>query len=128
MDAVQRKPRLHFDMTQHPIHVTFDDAKDWHRNFPWSHYSCAFWSYADPDTIRVEIDEWLVLICGHNLGALFRAIEDHTLVRVSAHPEWEHDRDRGLDTFATGIRFVHLSALPPTGKGKPQRQLDLGIG
>ena len=129
METFQRKPREFFDTTQHPSHVTFDDAKDWRRNFPWSHYGCAFWSYADPDTIRVEIDEWLVVICGHNLGPLFRAIEEHSLVRVSAHPEWEHDRDRGSDTFVTGIRFVHQSPISaPAGKQRPQRQLDLGLG
>ncbi|MEO7799739.1 MAG: hypothetical protein ABIY47_18645 [Opitutaceae bacterium] len=127
METIQRKPRLFFDTTQHPSHVTFDDSKDWRRNFPWSHYGCAFWSYAEPDTIRIEIDEWRVVIWGHNLGPLFTAIEDRSLLRVRAHPESEHDQERGRDTFATSIRFVHLSALPPTGKGKPQRQLDLGI-
>ena len=127
MDTVQRKPRLHFDVTQHPTHVTFDDGKDWRRNFPWSHYGHAFWSYADPDMIRVEIDEWLVLICGHNLGPLFRSIEEHTLLRVTAHPEWEQDRDRCIDTFVTGICFVHLSAFRATGKEKPPRQLDLEL-
>ena len=125
MESFQRKPRDFFDITPHPTHVTFDDAKDWRRNFPWSHYSSAFWSYADPDTIRVEIDEWLVVICGHNLEPLFRAIEEQTLVRIRAYPDWEHDQNRAVDdTFATSIRFAHVGAFSQPGFQKRTSQLD----
>lgn len=88
-------------------------------------YAGTDWSYAEPEMIRMEIDEWSVLICGHKLGPLFVAIEDHTLARVRAHPEWEHDRDHEPDTFVTSIRFVRQSALNTPGKQNRASQLNL---
>ena len=111
METIRTKPRLHFDTADRASHVTFDDAKDWRRNFPWIRYGSAHWSHAEPDLIRIEIGEWLVVVCGHNLGPLFTAIEDQTLRHVRAHPEWEHDRAREADTFATSIRFVRTIAF-----------------
>ena len=117
MEAVRTKPRLFFDTANHASHVTFDDAKDWRRNLPWMRYAGAHWSHGEPDTIRVEIGEWLVVVCGHNLGALFLAIEDQTLKRLNAHPELEHNRARETDTLATSIRFVRLTTVCPPAKG-----------
>jgi len=108
--------------------VTFDDGQPWRRNLPWSRYTGANWDYADPETIRVEIGDWQVVICGHNLESLFKAIETEQLQRIRAHPEFANDPNREPDVFATSIRFVHLSALALAEKRKPQRQLDLGIG
>lgn len=125
MEIVQRKSRQFFDTSGHAVHVTFDDGKDWRRNLPWLHFARADWSYADPDTIRVIIDEWLVMICGHNLEPLFRAIEEQTLVRIRAYPDWEHDQNRTVDTFATSIRFAHVAAFSRPGSQKRASQLDL---
>lgn len=88
--------------------ATFDDGKNWRRNLAWLRYAGAHWSYAEPDMIRVEIDEWSILIQGHRLESLFRAIEDATLARVRAYPEWEHDRDHEPETVATAIRLVPI--------------------
>jgi len=120
MDKVTlRKPKLHFDNAAHPSHVTFDDGKEQRRNLPWHDYVEARWDYAEPDLIMMEIGGWLVLIRGHNLAPLFQAIEEHTLARLRAQPELEHNRDHETDTFAGQIRFMK----PPTGAGvaKPQR-------
>ena len=47
------------------------------------------WGEAEPDTIKVEIGGWLVVIYGHNLEAVCRAIEKQTLLRIAAHAEFE---------------------------------------
>ncbi len=117
-----RKPKEHFDTVAHPSHVTFDDGKNIRRNIPWLHYVEARWDYAEPDTIRMEIGDWIVFLSGHNLGPLFAAIESHTLVRVRAQPELAQDREREVDTFVVEIRFVK-PAVPP---GKGQMEFDLG--
>jgi hypothetical protein len=73
MDRIsQRKPKLHFDVAANPSHVTFDDGKEQRRNIPWLHYEQACWDYAEPDTIRMEIGDCVVVIRGQNLGPLFR--------------------------------------------------------
>lgn len=114
----QRKPKLYFDTAANPSHVTFDDGKEQRRNIPWLHYVEARWEYAEPDTIKVEIGDWLVVLSGHNLAPLFLAIEDHTLSRVRAQPELKQDREREIDTFVAEVRFTK----PPTnpfGKRPP---------
>ncbi len=120
-----RKPKLHFDTAAHPSHVTFDDGKDQRRNIPWLHYVEARWEYAEPDTIKMEIGEWLVVITGHNLAPLFLAIEDHALVRIRALPDLLQDHEREIDTFATAIRFLK----PPAG-GSARRpgQIEFELG
>jgi hypothetical protein len=112
-----RKPKQHFDAVANASHVTFDDGKEQRRNIPWLHYVEARWEYAEPDTIKMEIGDWLVVISGHNLGPLFEAIEDQTLARVRAQPEWEQDREREIDTFVTEIRFMK----PPAGSAVKRR-------
>lgn len=119
-----RKPKLHFDTRTHPSHVTFDDGKDQRRNIPWSHYVEARWEYGEPDILKMEIGEWLVVIRGHNLGPLFLAIEDHTLLRVRAQPELGQDRERETDTFVTEIRFTE----PPVGGSKRGGQIEFDLG
>jgi hypothetical protein len=122
-----KKPRQHFDTAPHPTHVTFDDGKT-KRNLPWMHYAEALWDSAQPDVIKVEISEWIVMLTGYNLGALFAAIEEHTLLRVRAHPEFMANHDD--DCLVAEIRFVRpvTMELPPlrSKKGKTP-QMDLGI-
>ena len=127
METIERKARHFFETTPHARNVTFDDAKQWRRNLPWLRYVGAHWGYAEPDTIRVEIDEWVVFICGHKLGPLFRAIEEQVLASITAHPEWKNEMSREPDTFATSIRFVRFSTLVPASKRPSaiQRKLDL---
>jgi hypothetical protein len=122
-----RKPKLHFDAAANASHVTFDDGQGLRRNLPWLHYVEARWDYdAEPGTINMEIGDWLVVIRGHNLGSLFQAIEDHTLMRVCAQPEREEDREREFDTFATEIRFLKPLAGSFGAKGRGQIEFDLG--
>ncbi len=119
-----RKPREYFDTATHPTHVTFDDGKATKRNLPWLHYVEARWDYDEPDVLRVEIGDWIVVIRGHNLAALFVAIEEHTLVRLRAQPDLAKDRERQIDSFAIEIRF---EAPVPKARRKPGDQLDLGL-
>jgi hypothetical protein len=124
---IQRKPKLFFDQDASPRSVTFDDGTRWMRSLPWARFAEAVWDYSDPGTIRVEIGDWQIVICGHNLEPLFEAIETARLQRVRAHPEFADDPTRESDVFATSIRFVHLSALAAPGKEKPRPQLDLDL-
>lgn len=118
-----RKPRLHFDVATNPSHITFDDAKEQRRNIPWLHYTEARWEYDDPDTIRMEIGDWCVVIRGHNLEPLFRSIEEQTLMRIRALPEFTENISREADTFATEIRF--LRSAKKSVKQNGQAELDL---
>jgi hypothetical protein len=121
-----RKPKLYFDTAAHPSHVTFDDGKEQRRNFPWMHYTEARWDYGEPDTIKMEIGDWLVLIRGHNLAPLFQAIEEHSLARLRAQPELEQDREHEADTFAVEVRFLKPPSGPAAGKrGQVELELDL---
>lgn len=101
-----RKPKLHFDTTPNPSHVTFDDGKKMRRVIPWPHLVEARWEYAEPDIVKIEIGEWLMVIRGHNLGPLYVAVEEKTLLRVRAHPELEQEREREMDTYVIEIRFT----------------------
>jgi hypothetical protein len=101
-----RKPRLHFEVAANPSHLTFDDGKEQRRNIPWLHYTESRWKYDEPNTIRMEIAEWCVVIRGHNLGPLFRSIEERTLQRIRAMPELAENIACEADTFATEIRFL----------------------
>ena len=128
-----RKPRQHFDTGTRPGHVTLDDGKTIRCNLPWLHYVQARWDHGEPDTIRFFIGNWVVVISGHNLGPLFLAIEEQTLVRLVAHPEFVRDPEREVDTFATSLRFEKLFAFEMPGSAaaprrKPAPQLDLGLG
>jgi hypothetical protein len=126
MDRIsQRKPKLHFDVAANPSHVTFDDGKEQRRNIRWLHYEEACWDYAEPDTIRMEIGDCVVVIWGQNLGPLFQAIEEETLMRIRAQPELDQESEREMDTFATEIRF--LRAAKNGGKRNGQTELNLGL-
>jgi len=127
METLQRKARLFFETKAHPAGVTFDDGSDWRRNLPWLRYAGSDWSYAEADVLRVEIDEWMVVLSGHNLGPLFAAIEEQTLASVRAHPEWKDGQDWESDSFVTAIRFVHALALAPQAKRKTPCQLGLRL-
>jgi hypothetical protein len=118
-----RKPKVYFDAGANPSHVTFDDGKEQRRNLTWMHYVEARWDYAEPDTIKIEIGDWLVIVRGHNLAPLFLAIEEHTLARLRAQPELQLDREHEADTFAVEIRFTKPPANP-FGK-RPPVQLEL---
>ena len=120
-----RKPRQHFDVATHPSHVTFDDGKEMRRNLAWMNYTEARWEYAEPDIIKVEIGDWLIVITGYHLTPLFAALEEQTLVRVRAHPELKLDREREGDTFATAIRFLRAGEKNRTMPGAGQRELGL---
>jgi len=126
MDGIAfRKPKLFFDVVANPSHVTFDDGKERRRNLPWLGYVEANWEYAELDTIKVEIGDWLIVISGQNLEPLFQAIEDRTLARLRAQPRLLEDREREFDTFATEIRFTK----PPVknlAKQRGQIEFDLG--
>lgn len=121
-----RKPKFHFDTTSHPNHVTFDDGKEMRCNIPWPHYVEARWEYAEPDIIKIEIGEWLMVIRGHNLGPLYIAIEEKTLLRVRAQPELEQDREREMDTFAMEVRFTKPSPIDIGANRRGQIELELG--
>ena len=120
-----RKPKLYFDTAANPSHVTFDDGKEQRRNIPWTLYLEGRWDYAEPDTIKMEIGDWLVVISGQNLAPLFRAIEDHTLTRVCAQLRVGKDSELQLDTFATEIRFTKPPART-SGKRRGQIEFELG--
>ena len=121
---VFRKPRQFFDTGQRPSHVTFDDGKLQRINFPWAHFVDARWHYAEPETIKLTIGDWLVVIIGHRIEILYKAIADHTLAWVCAHPEFLEDAERDPDSFATEIRFLQA---PAQGKRKGQIEFDLGL-
>ena len=118
-----RKPRLHFDVATNPSHITFDDAREQRRNIPWLHYTEARWEYDDPDTIQMDIGEWCVVIRGHNLGPLFRAIEEQTLVRIRALPQLAENIACEADTFVSEIRFLRTARKG----GKPNGQVEFDL-
>ena len=124
--VIARKPKLHFDVAESPSHVTFDDGKTQRRNVPWMQYTMACWDYAEPDLIHMEIGDSVVEIRGHNLAPLYLAIEEQTLVRIRAQPDLSNVRDRELDTFATGIRF--LASTSPRAKDSNHDQLSFILG
>jgi hypothetical protein len=126
--TVLRKPRLHFDAAVHASHVTFDDGKELRRNLPWLHYIEARWEYGEPDILKIEIGGWLVVLRGHNLGPLFLAVEDHSLLRVRAQPDLGRDQQREMDTFVTELRFTKLPAGGSGAKQGGQIEFDLGGG
>ncbi len=107
-----RKPKLFFETAVNPPHLTFN-AGEQKKNLPWLHYAEARWDAYEPDFLKIEIGEWLVLLRGYNLGPLFAAIEEHTLQRLSALPDLEQKPEHIHDTFVVEIRFVSKC-----GKGK----------
>ena len=125
MDLPLRKPRALFETTLHPSHVTFDDGHNLRRNFPWTHYVEARWSYGEPDAIQVFIGEWLVILIGHNLAPLFAALEEHTLLRVRAQ-SGPDNRERESDSYVTKIAFAKVPEFPPK-RATPQSELDFPI-
>ena len=124
--AIVRRPKLHFDVGESPSHVTFDDGTTQRRNVPWMQYTMACWDYAEPDLIHMEIGDSVVEIRGHNLAPLYQAIEEQTLLRIRAQPDLSNVRDRELDTFATGIRF--LASTSPRTKDSNHDQLSFILG
>lgn len=122
------KGRCFYDTDARPPSVTFDDGKDCRRNFPWMRYAGSHWSYAEADVIRIEIDEWVVLLKGHNLAPLFAAIQAQTLKEIGVHPEWENEPTRANDTFATKIQFAKLAAFAPPPKQRAPSQMQMRLG
>jgi hypothetical protein len=122
---VQRKARQYFDTVTDPSHITFDDGKEDWRNFPWSLYVVARWQYSEPDFLRVEIGDTIVVLRGHNLGPLKQAIEEHTLLRVRCRPELEEDRANEPDSFVTGMVF--RTAPPRSPQAAPGAQLEIDL-
>lgn len=117
----QRKPKPYFDTAANPSHVTFDDSLEDCCSLPWMSFVQARRARSEPNTIKVQIGDFVVVITGHNLAPLFLAIEDRTLTRICAHPEFKQDREREIDTFAVEIRF----AKPPSkNSGKQSGQLE----
>ena len=121
-----RKPKLHFDTGANPSHVTFDDGKEQRRNIPWLHYVEARWAYGEPDILNMEIGDWLVVMRGHNLGPLFLAIEDRTLMRVKAQHGFAGDSERTLDTFVTLLKFTKQPSRSPGEMRRGQIEFNLG--
>jgi hypothetical protein len=123
---VLRKPKLHFETADRPAHVTFDDGHRLCRILAWSHFSEARWENGNPNTIEIEIGDWLVALRGHNLGPLLVAIGGPTLALVRAIPTLANDSEHENDTFVTAI---HFSQPPPTlaVRDRP-RQIELGLG
>lgn len=121
---VFRKPRHYFDVAPRPSHVTFDDGKTQRRNFPWGHYVEARWDYHEPESVKVTIGDVLVVIIGHRMEPLYRAIAEHALAWVCAQPDYVGDPERAADTFATEIRFLP-APVPPKRRG--QTELELGM-
>jgi hypothetical protein len=120
-----RRTRRYFDEDQRPAGMTFDDGERSRRNMPWMRFAGAEWDHSDPATIRVEIADWQVVITGHNLEQLFRAIEQAKLARLRAYPEFADDPAHENDVFATTIRFVHLSSAAGKRACAPQLNLQL---
>lgn len=118
-----KKGRQFFDTCTRPSHVTFDDGRERKRNLPWAHYVEARWDYEEPEAIYVTIGDWMVILRGHNVAPLYAAIEDHTLMRVVALPQYEEQAAHADDSFVTEIRFIEA----PTPAKKGQRQMDLGL-
>lgn len=111
---ILRKPKLHFETTDRPSHVTFDDGQRLCRILAWTQFSEARWEHNHPDTIEIEIGEWLVALRGHNLGPLLLAIGGPTLALVRALPTLADDSEREHDTFVTAIQFARpLPTLVP---------------
>ena len=112
--TVLRKPKLHFETADRPSHVTFDDGHQLCRVLAWTHFSEARWEHNHPETIEIEIGDWLVLLRGLNLGPLLTAIGGPTLALVRAIPTLADDSERDQDTFVTAIHFARpLPTLVP---------------
>jgi hypothetical protein len=122
-----KKPRQHFDTATHPSRVTFDDGNT-ERSFPWISCGEATRESAEPNVIRFDVGEWIVLLRGYNLGPLFVAIEEQTLLRVRVHPELAQNGERDTDCFVTEIRFTRALTFGMPTKRKNSPQLELGIG
>ena len=120
------KPKLHFDTDANPSHVAFDDGKEVRQIVPWLHFVNARWDYDEPETIKMKIGEWIVVMHGQNLGPLYLAIEERTLVRVRAQPGLAEDQKCELDTFVTSLRFTELPSGGMGPKGRKQIELDPG--
>ena len=118
---VPRKPRMYFDASPRASHVTFDDGKV-RPNVPWTHYAKGEWNHDTPNTIKLTMGDFVVVIMGKNLGPLYAAIEERTLVRIHVEPDFANALDHAADTFATEIRFMK------TGSSTSKGQLELEIG
>ncbi len=112
-----RKPRLFFETAVNPPHLTLD-AGEQKKNLPWLHYAETRWDAFEPDYLKIEIGEWLVLLRGYNLGPLFTAIEEHSLQRLRALPDLEQKPEHIHDTFVAEIRFVSKRGKATKSSGK----------
>jgi hypothetical protein len=124
---LQRKPRQHFDTASQPSHVSFDDGRVERRSLPWTHFSQARWEYQEPDTIRMEIGDVIVVLTGNKLEFLFAAIEERTLLRVRAQPQLAQQPERTGDVFVTSIRFLKAPSSKGVVPGLPPLQSSLGL-
>ena len=123
-DPIIKKPRLHFEATSRPPHITFEDAAAVRRNMPWHSYVETFWDPANASTLKVTIGDWHIELRGHNLAPLYLAIEEQTLLRVRAQPELKQDPARVIDTFVTEIIFTRIA--PPLANWNPgQTEMNL---
>jgi hypothetical protein len=111
---ILRKPKLHFETADRPSHVTFDDGQQLCRILAWTQFSEARFEHNHPETIEIEIGDWLVALRGHNLGPLLLAIGGPTLALIRALPTLANDSERDHDTFVTAIQFARpLPTLVP---------------
>ena len=120
-----RKPKLHFETVDRPSHVTFDDGQRLCRILAWTQFSEARWEHDNPETIEIEIGEWLVALRGHNLGPLLLAIGGPTLALVRALPDLANDSERDQDTFVTAIQFARPLPTLPVRERPGQIEFDL---
>jgi hypothetical protein len=114
-----RWPKTHFDTGKPGPQVTFDDG-DLRRTFPWSHLHETRWARSTPDLLQVEIGEWLVELRGHNLGALFSAIQGQRLQSVRAQPEFAEQAEHDIDSFVTLIEWTRLKARAASARALPK--------
>lgn len=125
-NTIVRKPRHHFDTTPRPPHITFDDGKGQRRNLPWVRYNSTRWDYdAEPDVLKVNIADCLIVMTGHNLAPLYQALEEGILLRVCAQPRLAADPSRAIDCFVTEIRFLRPPEPAPRGRGQTELDFEL---
>ena len=103
--------------------VTFDNGKT-RLNFPYHDYVEACWPYLEPDIVTVKIDKTVVVLRGHNLELLFRALESQSLKSVKAQPELALDPMQQANSYVTEITF--LPSLPGPGAKSPKRGASKG--
>lgn len=123
----ERRSRNYFETAPRASTVTFDDGVA-RRNLPYHDFEDALWSYQEPDTITLKMGQWIIVIRGHNLEPLFKALADQSLQSVKAQPNLALDPTREVDSYATEITFLTPLAAPaanPPKRGANDGQLHL---